>query len=99
MGDANQQRFLELIRPHEPRLYALARQYAGSAEDARDLFQEALLRAWRGFAKAPQGQYGGGWLAVILRRIAIDWHRRGRGRLRERLTERVGADRKAEHKP
>ena len=40
--------FGELARRQLPRLYSLARQLVG--EDAEDLVQECLLKAYRGFA-------------------------------------------------
>lgn len=89
--------FLRLVRPCRRRLHFVARHYAGSAEDARDLVQETLLRAWRAYNPGEDRSYGEGWLFVIQRRVAAEWARQGSRRVtlvpieHEELTELVGS--------
>ncbi len=74
--------FLDYVRPHSQRLYAAARQYAAQADDANDLVQETLLRAWRGFTPNDERTYSRAWLFVILRNVAFEWQRKAKHRIR-----------------
>ncbi len=74
--------FLRYIRPHWGLLHAVARQYATGADDARDLVQDTLLRAWRAFSPADESTYKRAWVLVILRNTALDWHRKAQRRIR-----------------
>lgn len=71
--------FMRLVRPCWGRLHIVARHYTGSADDASDLVQEALLRAWVAYKPDADRSYREGWLFVILRRLAAEWAR-GSGR-------------------
>lgn len=73
--------FETFVTPHLERLSALARQYARAPEDAADLLQETLLRAWRDFSPTRDRAYRRAWLVVILRNIAVDWSRAKRWRI------------------
>lgn len=90
--------FMAFVSPHAQRLYALARQYGRTPEDAADLLQETLLRAWRSFSPTQEAAYRRAWLVVILRNIAAEWHRTARRRIRlvqaaeTELTEMTAAD-------
>jgi len=90
--------FMDLVRPCWRRLLLVARNYTGSAGDARDLVQEALLRAWRNYAPGGPRFYREGWLFVILRNVAAEWARTARRRIRlepiteGELTELVASD-------
>ena len=90
--------FLRLVRPCWRRLHLVARQYARSAEDARDLVQETLLRAWAAYSPAEDRSYREGWLFVIQRRVAAEWARQAHRRVtlepiaHDELTELVGTD-------
>lgn len=90
--------FLRLVRPCWRRLHLVARHYAASAEDARDLVQETLLRAWAAYNPGDDRSYREGWFFVIQRRVAVEWARRD-GRCvaltvvaYEELTELVGTE-------
>ncbi len=63
--------FSRFIRQHWHRLNRLARRYASSREDADDLVQETLLRAWERFSPSEEHRYRGGWLFVIMRHVAL----------------------------
>jgi len=74
--------FEAFITPHLQRLRLLAGQYARTREDAADLVQETLLRAWRNFSRAQDAAYHRAWLVVIMRNIALDWQQEARRRVR-----------------
>lgn len=74
--------FEAFVMPHLRRLQLLAGQYARTREDAADLVQETLLRAWRNFSRAQDAAYHRGWLVVIMRNIALDWQQEARRRVR-----------------
>src|SRR5262249_58889421 len=70
-------RFRVLAEGELPRLYGLARRLVG--EEAEDVVQECLLRAYRSFAKLENEQAGREWLTSILVNCCRDhWRRRGR---------------------
>ncbi len=90
--------FMRLVRPCWRRLHLVARHYAGSAESARDLVQETLVRAWAAYEPGEDRSYREGWLFVIQRRVAAEWARYASRRItlvpveHEELTELVGTD-------
>ena len=73
--------FLRFVEPHWEGLYLVARRYAGHGDDARDLVQETLMRAWRGFSPDRDRTYRRAWLFVIMRNVVLDWHRASRRRI------------------
>ncbi len=73
--------FAALVRPYWQGLRSTARQYVGSS-DTEDLVQETLMRAWRAFEAASDREYSRAWLFVILRNVALEWHRSASRRIR-----------------
>ena len=71
-------RFRELILPHIDSAYSLARYLSRDPVAAEDIAQEALLKAFRGFAGCRGGEPKA-WLLAIVRNAYFDWRRRGRG--------------------
>jgi RNA polymerase sigma-70 factor (ECF subfamily) len=70
-------RFRVLAERELPRLYGLARRLVG--QDAEDVVQECLLRAYRGFARLENEQAGREWLTSILVNCCRDhWRSRSR---------------------
>jgi RNA polymerase sigma-70 factor (ECF subfamily) len=70
-------RFRALAEHELPRLYALARRLV--ADEAEDIVQECLLRAYRGFAQLESREAGREWLTSILVNCCRDhWRARGR---------------------
>ncbi|MNK42859.1 ECF RNA polymerase sigma-E factor [compost metagenome] len=64
--------FERLISPHMNRFYGLAYQMMGNAEDAADVTQDAMIKAYRAL-----GSYRGdseifAWIARIIRNTALD---------------------------
>ena len=73
--------FAELAREQLPRLYGLARQLVG--EDAEDLVQECLLKAYRSHAELRDQQAAPAWLTRIMVNCARDRFRSRGRRVRE----------------
>ena len=73
--------FLLQVKPLHKRLLRVARRYVATSEDARDLVQETLLRAWRDFTVDAERVRSDGWLFQILRNVAVDWYRLSRRRV------------------
>jgi RNA polymerase sigma-70 factor (ECF subfamily) len=66
--------FQAVARTELPGLYALARRLC--RDDAEDLVQECLLRAYRSFASLRDRNAAGGWMRVILANVWRDRVRR-----------------------
>ncbi|HVO09885.1 MAG TPA: sigma-70 family RNA polymerase sigma factor [Vicinamibacteria bacterium] len=65
--------------PHARSLYGTALRLTRNPQDAEDLLQETLLRAYRGFASYRPGTNVRAWLFTILHRVRTDVLRK-RGR-------------------
>ncbi len=71
------ERFRALAERELPRLYALARRLV--PDDAEDVVQETLLRAYRGFPRLESEEAARDWLTRILVNCCRDlWRARGR---------------------
>jgi RNA polymerase sigma-70 factor (ECF subfamily) len=82
-------RFDSAVLPHVASGYNLARWLTKNDEDARDVVQEASLRAWRFFGGF-RGENGRAWFLTIVRRTAWTWlGRKGSGRDAEPFDEEV----------
>lgn len=68
--------FGEVVRPHLPWLYSLARRLVGEAEAAEDLVQKCLLKAFRGYDELRDLQALPAWLKMILVNCCRDHLRR-----------------------
>ena len=87
------ERLGELFDAHHGRLYRLARRLSGDPEEARDLVQEAFLRAARRPAGLPVGGSGAeAWLVRILVNLCRDRARRLRVRARRTADLPVARD-------
>lgn len=76
-ADGDRLAFDQLALRHLPRLYQIAHRVTGSAAEAEELAQEAMLRAWQHAARFdPQRARLGTWLYSIVTRLAIDRGRR-----------------------
>lgn len=98
MGEDLSTEFMRHVKPQWASLHVVARRYVVGVDDARDLVQEALLRAWRSYSPSDGRSYGRAWLYVIMRSVAIDWSRLTKRRVRlvpsthEELTEIASVD-------
>jgi RNA polymerase sigma-70 factor, ECF subfamily len=74
---SSDRRFRALAEGELPRLYGVARRLVG--DEAEDVVQECLLRAYRGFAQLETERAGREWLTSILVNCCRDhWRRQGR---------------------
>jgi RNA polymerase sigma-70 factor, ECF subfamily len=70
-------RFDAVVLPELEVLLRVARSITGNADDAEDLVQETLLRAYRGLSTF-DGEHARAWLLTIMRNANINSHRRQR---------------------
>lgn len=70
------ERLGELFDAHHQRLYRLARRLLSDAEEARDLMQEAFLRAAQRPGAVPDGTAAEAWLVQVLVNLCRDRYRR-----------------------
>jgi RNA polymerase sigma factor (sigma-70 family) len=84
MADGMPARRLEaLFDAHHQRLYRLARRMSGDPEEARDLVQQAFLRAAARPGAIPAGEPAGeAWLVRVVVNLCRDRHRRRQVRRR-----------------
>ena len=70
IGDAAA--FTRLVAPLRPELHAHCYRMLGSAHDADDAVQDALLRAWRGLAGFEERSSLRTWLYTVVTRTCLD---------------------------
>lgn len=89
----SRRRFEAAVLAERASLYASALQLCRAEDEARDLVQEALVRAWRFWSGYREDGHCGAWLRRILRNTFINRYRRRKreeramGRLRECLPD------------
>jgi RNA polymerase sigma-70 factor, ECF subfamily len=71
-GTATRERFEQAVLPHLDAAYNLARWLTRNDEDAQDVTQEALLRAFR-FFDGYQGGNMRAWVLTIVRNTCYTW--------------------------
>jgi RNA polymerase sigma-70 factor, ECF subfamily len=82
------ERFESEVMPHARALYGSALRLTRNPQDAEDLVQETLLRAYRGFAGYRPNSNARAWLYTILHRVRTDLLRkRGRSPQTTELTD------------
>jgi RNA polymerase sigma-70 factor (ECF subfamily) len=84
---ARKESFQALARASLPGLYAMARRLSG--DDAEDLVQETLLRAFRSFDTLKEPGAGAGWLKAILVNVFRDRLRKESRSVREVAMEDI----------
>ena len=87
MSDGRRRRFEVEVLVHAQVLYNAAYRLSRREEDARDLSQESLLRAYRTFDGFTPGTNARAWLLTILYSVFINRYRRER-----RLPDHVSID-------
>ncbi len=86
--------FEAFIDPHLPVLFRAANSLCRNSQDAEDLVQDTLIRAFRGLATF-DGTYPRAWLLTIMRNTNINRNRRQRPALLHDSTDTAGeADRR-----
>jgi RNA polymerase sigma-70 factor (ECF subfamily) len=68
--------FEELVSRYEHRLYAFAMQWRHNSTEAREVTQDAFVRAFQALAQFDAGRSFAPWLFAILRRKCVDYYRR-----------------------
>ncbi len=68
----------ELVRTHYQPLFAYHRRLCGTEEDAKDLAQSTLIKAWNARASFRGDSTLTTWLHRIAYRVYVDWRRRHR---------------------
>lgn len=71
--------FERLIGLYERTALAVAYGVVGDASESGDVVQEAFVRAWQRLADLKDPQKFAAWLCGIVRNLAVDSRRRGRG--------------------
>lgn len=71
--------FTALISENETRMYRMAYLYVRNKDDALDVVQEAVIKAYRGIRSLNKPEYAASWLVRITINCAMDMLRR-RGR-------------------
>ncbi|MGC8561532.1 MAG: sigma-70 family RNA polymerase sigma factor, partial [Phycisphaerae bacterium] len=67
--------FVERVTPMLHGMRLLARRYVATSQDADDLIQETLLRAWKHSIRQGELPVAKVWMFTILRNVARDWYR------------------------
>ncbi len=64
--------YAEIFTRHRERAFALAFQYLRDREDAKDVVQEAFIKAYQNLKHFETGRSFGPWLLTIVRNLCID---------------------------
>jgi RNA polymerase sigma-70 factor, ECF subfamily len=62
----------EIFTRHRDRAFALAYQYLRDREDAKDIVQDAFIKAYQNLKRFDRGRRFGPWLLTIVRNLSID---------------------------
>ena len=73
LTEEDRRRFEELFLPHLDAAYNLARWIIRHDQDARDVVQNAYVRAFKGFQRFRGGANSKAWFLTIVRNAAYDW--------------------------
>lgn len=66
----------EIFARHRAKAFALAFQYVRNHEDAKDVVQDAFIKAYKNLARFDRARAFGPWLLTIVRNLSIDSIRR-----------------------
>jgi RNA polymerase sigma factor (sigma-70 family) len=75
-------RFEKIVLPHMNSAFNVARWLTRNDEDAKDVVQEACLRAYRFFERF-RNEDARAWLLSIVRNTFYTWHQQNRGQAKE----------------
>lgn len=84
--DGDQEAFAQLVTAYEKQVYNLCLRMSGNPEDARDLAQEAFLKAWRGLRFYKSEASFSTWLYRLTANVCIDFLRQKKRRPTVSLT-------------
>jgi len=74
----NHSAYGEIFSRYRERAFALAYQYLHNSEDAKDIVQDAFIKAFQNLSKFKLDRKFGPWLLTIVRNLSIDFIRRRR---------------------
>lgn len=74
--DGDQEAFAELVKQYEDKVYSLCYRMCSDREEARDLAQEAFVKAWRGLAQYKADAAFSTWLYRLTSNVCIDYLRK-----------------------
>lgn len=93
----NGERYADIVERYQKKLFQTAYYYSQNAEDARDLTQEILIKAYNSLGRFKFGSSFSTWLYRIAVNHCIDWLRKRRSHNEEEfLFTTIGLD---EHSP
>ena len=79
--DGDRDAFDELLKSLLPILYACAYRVVGHAQEAEDVVQEAVLRAWMCIRELKNTKFVLGWLETIVVRVGVKYNSKRRKEL------------------
>jgi RNA polymerase sigma-70 factor, ECF subfamily len=80
--------YAEIFSRHRERAFALAFQYLRNREDAKDVVQEAFIKAYQNLRRFDLSRSFGPWLLTIVRNLSVDTLRK-RKHSGEELFDRI----------
>ena len=81
--------FGPLINNYKRQLYSYLWKLCGEKMTAEDLFQETLVKVWRGMRKYNEQNKFSSWVFSIAHNVAMDYHRKQKSRSNETLTDEM----------
>ncbi|MTV26017.1 sigma-70 family RNA polymerase sigma factor [Nitriliruptoraceae bacterium ZYF776] len=87
--DERRERFEAEVLPHLDRLYGAALRYTRDPDDAADLVQEAVAKAYRSFHQYRPGTNLRAWLYRVLHTTYLSMYRKAQRRPQESLQEEI----------
>lgn len=84
--DGDHEAFAQLVEAYEDKVYNLCLRMCADREDARDLAQEAFVKAWRGLRFYKQEAAFSTWLYRLTSNVCIDFLRQKKRRAAISLT-------------
>jgi len=81
----------EIFSRHRQRAFALAYQYVNDYEDAKDIVQDAFIKAYQNLSKFDFKKSFSPWLMTIVRNLSIDFLRRRKKVSPDGLPENIPA--------
>lgn len=85
LSASKRQLFEQLVQKHQRYLYNIAYRMTGNVEEAQDLAQETLVKAYRAFGRFEPGTSFERWLYRIMANLYIDYVRKKSNRPLESL--------------